>query len=78
MSIYYTVTSQLSFGVLADSQEEAEQIAGKLTAFMEDEMPPRARLSLEVQPTLNQADYIKREAVNYGAIIARITGEGEA
>lgn len=67
MSAYHAVTITICFGVLADSPEEAEQIASELTTGMSDELPARARVSLDAMCTLNQNDYIKREAVNYHA-----------
>lgn len=65
MSDYYSITVRVCFGVLADSTEEAEQLASQLVDGMTDDTPSTARASVDAYRTLNQADYIKREAVNF-------------
>lgn len=62
MADYYAITVRATFGVLADSQEEAERIAQELCPM--DDAPARANISHDAHLTPNQADYIKNEAVN--------------
>lgn len=62
MADYYSVTVRASFGVLADSQEEAERLAKELCPM--DEAPKRSNVQHDAYRTPNQADYIKQEAVN--------------
>jgi hypothetical protein len=62
---YYSITVKVSFGVMADSTEDAERIASQLTEGMEDEIPSRAIVSVDAYLTPNQAPYIQREAANF-------------
>lgn len=62
MADYYSVTVKATFGVLASSRAEAEDLARKLVPM--DEAPVRASLSYDAYLTPNQADYLKRTAAN--------------
>lgn len=63
MADYYSVSVRASFGVLADSQEEAEEIARSILPD-EDEYPVSANVMVDAYLTPNQSDDIKRWAVN--------------
>lgn len=63
MADYYSVSVRASFGVLADSQEEAEEIARSMLPG-EDEYPARANVQVDAYLTPNQSDDIKRYAEN--------------
>jgi hypothetical protein len=62
MSDYYAVSVRVEFGVIASSEEEAEEMARELVPI--DDVPARAIASTEVYLTPNQSDQIKRYAVN--------------
>lgn len=62
MPDYYSITVRATFGVLADSQAEAERMAKELCPM--DDVPSRAVISHDASITLNQADYIKQQAIN--------------
>lgn len=62
---YYAITIRVEFGVIADSNEEAERIASNLTEGMSDEIPITARVVVDAYLTPNQERYIQREAVNF-------------
>jgi hypothetical protein len=64
MSDYYSITIKVTFGVLADSEEEAERIAIE-ECDIEHEVPSRACCSTDIYLTPNQSDDIKRGAVNH-------------
>lgn len=63
MPDYYSITLRASFGVLADSQEEAEEIARLMLPDF-DEYPASAMVSVGAYLTPNQSDDIKRYAEN--------------
>lgn len=65
MSRYYAVTMKVSFGVMADSAEQAERLASDLTEGISDDIPSRATVSVDAYLTPNQAPYIQRGAVNF-------------
>lgn len=62
---YHAITVQVTFGVMAETEDDAHRIAAELTAGMADEVPSRATVSIEARETLNQAPYIHRYAVNF-------------
>ncbi len=64
MSKYHAVTLKVTFGVLADSEAEAERIAAEMLPD-EAEYPARASVSIDAYHTPNQSDNLKRQAVNY-------------
>lgn len=63
MSNYYAITIRASFGLLADSPEEAEALARKLAPT--DDLPSGVVASYEADLTRNQLPIFKRCAVNY-------------
>jgi hypothetical protein len=63
VSDYYSIEIRVRFGVLAESKEEAETIAGNLVEF--DDYPPGADPTVDAYLTPNQSDDIKRHAANY-------------
>lgn len=63
MADYYSVTFKASFCVLADSQEEAEEIA-RMMCPDEGEFPIRANPQIDAYLAPNQSDDIKTYAVN--------------
>jgi len=64
MPDYYAVTVKVTFGVLADSVLEAEQLAEQLCPV--EDQPVGSNLSYYAYLTPNQEPRIKREALNSG------------
>lgn len=62
MSHYYAVSVRVEFGVIANSLEEAEEIGRKLVPL--DDVPARVTVRTDAYLTPNQADRIKRYALN--------------
>lgn len=62
MSDYYAVSVCVEFGLIANSLEEAEEMARKLVPL--DDVPARAMVSIDAYLTPNQSDRIKRYALN--------------
>jgi hypothetical protein len=62
MQNYYSIEIRVRFGVLADSQEDAEEIAQKLVPI--DDFPPGADPICDAYLTPNQCASIKKTAVN--------------
>lgn len=62
MSDYYSVTVRVLFGVIANSQEEAEELADSLCPI--DDAPVQATISIDAYRTPNQADHIRAKAAN--------------
>jgi len=52
----------VTFSVLAESQEEAEDLAKELLRF--EKVPRSATVSVDAEYTLNQSAQVKRYAVN--------------
>lgn len=64
MKHYFSITVKVAFGILAESQEEAESLAAGL-CDIENDIPARSLLSVEAYHTPNQSDAIKQNAVNF-------------
>lgn len=62
MSHYYSITVRATFGVLADDQAEAEQLARQ--ACPTEDFPVRASVSIDAYLTPNQSADLKRDAIN--------------
>ncbi len=62
MSHHFSVSIRVSFSVLAESQEEAEELAKEYCQF--DKVPRQSTVLVDAEYTLNQSDRIKSYAVN--------------
>jgi hypothetical protein len=62
MSDNYSISVRVNFSVLADSIEEAEEIAKELLQF--DNVPRQATVRVDAYYTPNQSDHIKSYAAN--------------
>jgi len=62
MADNYSVYIRVSFSVLAESLEEAEELAKELCQF--DQVPHQATVQVDAYHTPNQSEQIKRYAVN--------------
>ena len=67
MSNYYSVSINISFGILADSQEDAKCVLEVLQQGIVDEshLLSSAIVTSSVYLTPNQSSFLKRLAVNY-------------
>lgn len=60
---YYSVTVRITFGIMAESTIEAENIAKEYCQI--NEVPRRANIQYNADAAINQAESIRREAANY-------------